>query len=235
MTMHELILKMDRSSRRRHRNLVTNARGALVVHAALVMVALILFVGLVVDRGVAFVGRGQAQNAADAGALSGAWTRILRDPSPSPSTTTGIVHDQIVSTVALNQIWGEAPPSGAIQMGWTCPDGTSNCVRVDVFRDGTNGSTALPTYLMPLAGINTQGAKARAVALLQGANATGCMRPWFMIDKYTDVNGNGRFSSPPDTFTSPGYRVPRRHRHGGAISQQPLAIGLRTDRRGQRR
>jgi hypothetical protein len=31
------------------------------------------------------------------------------------------------------------------------------------------------------------------------------MRPWFAIDRYTDVDGNGSYNAPPDTYTSPGY------------------------------
>src|SRR5262249_34439194 len=66
----------------------------------------------------------------------------------------------------------------------------------------------------------SQGTKAHAIAQIVPANGTGCMRPWFLIDRYTDVNGDGLYTSgtdvydgdprdagrPPSSYT--GYQVP---------------------------
>ena len=97
-------------------------------------------------------------------------------------------------------------------MDWTCPDGSTNCVHVDVVRDGTHNSTALPTFVMRIANIQSQGTKAHAIAQVVPANGTGCMRPWFVIDRYTDVNGDGMYTSPPDLYnggaTGTGYKIP---------------------------
>jgi len=164
------------------------------------MLGLIVFSGFVVDYGVLWQSRRQAQNAADAGALAGAVARINDDQSANPSTTSGMVYESIVSTVGFNPIWGLAPPPSTVTMDWNCPDGTTNCVHVDVFRDGTHNSTTLPTFVMKVANIQSQGIKAHAIAQLVPANGTGCMRPWFMIDKYTDVNGDGMYTSPPDVY-----------------------------------
>ena len=72
-----------------------------------------------------------------------------------------------------------------------------NCIQVEVYRDGTHGSPPLPALFAPLLGVNEQHVKATATAQVIAANASGCMRPWFITDKYVDVNGNLAFDSPP--------------------------------------
>ena len=49
-----------------------NERGAVVIHVAFALLALTMLSAFVVDYGELLVSRGQAQNAADAGALAGA-------------------------------------------------------------------------------------------------------------------------------------------------------------------
>ncbi|PYR46662.1 MAG: hypothetical protein DMF89_21335 [Acidobacteria bacterium] len=191
---------------------LSSERGATLVHVGIMLLGMLLLSGYVVDYGVMWASRRQAQNAADAGALAGAFSRINEDQSPNPSTTSGPVYQSIVNTVGFNPIWGQNPPPPAVAIDWNCPDGTTNCVHVDVFRDGTHGSTALPTFFMNMANIQSQGTRAHAIAKIVPANGTGCMRPWFMIDKYTDVNNDGMFTSPPDLYTpgvgGTGWQVP---------------------------
>ena len=191
---------------------LSSERGATLVHVGITLLGLILFSGFVIDYGVMWESRRQAQNAADAGALAGAISRIKEDTSANPSTTSGRVYTSIVNTVGFNPIWGLAPPPNTVAIDWICPDATTNCVHVDVFRDGTNNSTTLPTFLMKMANIQSQGTKAHAIAQIIPANGTGCMRPWFLIDRYTDVDGNGLFTSPPDLYdgsaTGTGFKVP---------------------------
>jgi hypothetical protein len=183
-------------------------RGAILVHVAISLLALITFSAFTIDYGVFYVARGQAQNAADAGALSGAIARIYDDTSSPPSSiSSGVVYENVVGAVAANRIWGVSTPGNAVTMDWNCPSGSTDCVHVDVYRDGTNNSTPLSTFFLRLAGVNTQGVRAHAIAEVRGANATGCMRPWFLIDRYTDVNGNDRYDG-GDVYSGPGYRVP---------------------------
>src|SRR5262245_29907584 len=56
--------------------------GAIIIHVAFALLALIAFSAFVIDMGVMWVSRRQAQNAADAGALAGA-VALLRDGSSS--------------------------------------------------------------------------------------------------------------------------------------------------------
>jgi hypothetical protein len=181
-------------------------RGATLVHVAIMIAILVSFSSFSIDYGQFWVARRQAQNAADAGALAGAAARIYDDLSTTPSTTSGVVYHSVVNTVARNPIWGVAPPANTVAIDWTCPDGSTNCVGVSVFRDGTNNSTALPTYFLKLVNVSTQGVRAHAMAQTRAANATGCMRPWFLIDKFNDPDNNGWDAG--DTYTPPGFRVP---------------------------
>ena len=197
----------------------SSERGATLIHVGISLMGLLLLSGFVVDYGVFWVARRQAQNAADAGALSGAMARILNDTSPSPSTTSGPVYSSIVNAVAFNPIWGQSPPPATVDIGWVCPDGTTNCVRADVYRDGSHSSTSLPTFFMKMGSVQSQGTKAHAVAQIVPANGAGCMRPWFIIDHYTDVNADGMYTSPPDLYDGnpadagtsayTGYQVPQ--------------------------
>ena len=59
-------------------------RGAVLVHAAIAMLALMAFNALVIDYGALWVSRRQAQNAADAAALAGALSLAFDDPDDIP-------------------------------------------------------------------------------------------------------------------------------------------------------
>src|SRR5437867_1366842 len=62
-------------------------RGAILIQVAISIMALTAFTAFVVDYGVLWVARGQAQNAADAGALAGAIAREFDDVADPPATT----------------------------------------------------------------------------------------------------------------------------------------------------
>src|SRR4051794_26375248 len=49
-----------------------DAKGAVLVHVAIAMIGLLAFCALSIDYGIMWLGRRQAQNAADAAALAGA-------------------------------------------------------------------------------------------------------------------------------------------------------------------
>ena len=59
-----------------------DARGAIIIHVAIALLALIAFSAFVVDMGAMWVSRGHAQNAADAGALAGAVALMKDGGSP---------------------------------------------------------------------------------------------------------------------------------------------------------
>lgn len=152
---------------------------------AVCIIGLMVILGIVVDYGVIMASRAQAQNAADAAALAGAYARVNVDASnPPASNTSGPIYQRVTAVAAQNAIWGVSPPASSVTLGWNCPPGggTTNCVVVDVFRDGTHGSSTLPTSFLGLVNMDEQHIRAHAVADTTGANATDCIRPWFLPD-----------------------------------------------------
>ena len=61
-----------------------NEQGAITIHVAIALIALLAFSSFVIDYGVLWVSRRQAQNAADAGALAGA-VSLIRDGGATPT------------------------------------------------------------------------------------------------------------------------------------------------------
>lgn len=160
-------------------------RGTIIIMVAVCLLALALLSGLVVDQGILYAARSQAQSSADAAAIAGAWARVRDDmANPPASKTSGVIWQQVTATAARNPVWGIPPPSATILLDWTCPQtGTTQCVVVDVFRDGTHSSQTLPTSFLQLGGITSQRARAHAVAWPTAANETDCLRPWFVLDR----------------------------------------------------
>jgi hypothetical protein len=176
----------------------------MLIMVAVSILVLTAMAAFVVDYGILWMSRRQAQNAADAGALAGAVARVYDDPSPT-YTPGGVVEGAAKAVVGMHQIWNEVPPAGAILVSDTCPPGASGggCVQVEVFRDGTNGSNTLPVFFAPLLGIPSQKTRAIANAQAADANGTTCLKPWLIPDKFLDNNGNGEFDLGVDEYNSP--------------------------------
>ena len=64
----------------------SDERGAVLVQVAIAILVLTAMATFVVDHGVLWVSRGQAQNAADAGALSGAIARAYDELTNPPAS-----------------------------------------------------------------------------------------------------------------------------------------------------
>jgi Flp pilus assembly protein TadG len=181
--------------------------GAIIVEVALAMIALLAFSTLVADYGVLWASRRQAQNSADAAALAGA-IALLYD-NPTDFTSTGPAKQSAFLASQQNLIWGQPPsvqPTTDITFV-TCPDGSANCVRVNVYRNSARGN-ALPMFFGYFVGLTSQGIQATATADLGSANATNCMMPWAVPDQFIDTNGNGVFDPGIDTYTAPSPSSP---------------------------
>ena len=88
---------------RRLRQTPDGEQGAILVHMALAMLALLSFLTIVVDYGVFWTSRGQSQNSADAGALAGALA-LAYDQS-----STTIARESAVAAATSNMVFGAAP------------------------------------------------------------------------------------------------------------------------------
>jgi len=178
---------------------IENEKGAITIHVAIALIALLAFISFVVDYGVMWVSRRQAQNAADSGALAGAIS-LLRDDASS--ATAKLSAAKFAET---NVIWGAANVGGSNIVVDTSgtgagdislpPCGTNKgCVRVDVFRNlpdrpergGAVLGTALPTFFARMLGINAQGVRATATARTANGNNIRCLLPFAVIDRWAD-------------------------------------------------
>ena len=75
--------------------------------------------------------------------------------------------------------------------------------QVNVYRDGTNSSSTWPTMFANIFGVGSQGVRATATAQVTTANASGCMRPWFIVDR--TPNSYCVTGCNPPTYPISGY------------------------------
>lgn len=185
-----------------------NERGAVLLH---VLTGLIVFVGisaLGLDIGVMWAARSGAQTAADAGAMAGAISRAWDDPDDPPAVG-GIAYNAMIAAAQRNKIWGDVP--GSFVINWARPNGVPAFIdgkfaHIEVFKNGENGSTRVPTYFMQILGISTQGVKAYATAVAAYANGTNCMRPWMVPDKWQEITAPATSFNGSDVYTPPDDR-----------------------------
>jgi Flp pilus assembly protein TadG len=181
-------------------------QGAILVHVAFALLAITAFTTFVIDFGVFWESRRQAQNAADAGALAGA-IALIQD-APGDTSLTGIPAQTAVSVAQSNLVWGAVPsvdPTlGDVQI-WTgtgvCPvpntDGT--CIQVDVHRSLARGNP-LPMFFGSLVGLVQQDVRATATAQVVIGNATDCLKPWGVIDKWEELYPTPKPWAETDTY-----------------------------------
>jgi len=190
------------------------------------MLALIAFTTFVFDYGVFYVSRRQAQTAADAGALAGA---ISLTYDSTDTSATGPATLAAVAVAQSNPVWAAAPivdPAQGdvfIRSGvGVCPppnsDGT--CITVDAYRS-TERNNPLPMFFGSLVGLTQQNVRATATAQVMIADATDCLKPWAVVDKWTEKQDPGGWTVtstfdkydkkgdldpsvvPPDVYTPP--------------------------------
>jgi Flp pilus assembly protein TadG len=81
-----------------------NERGAVLIQVAVALLALLALSSFVFDYGVMWVSRGQAQNSADAGALSGAISLAF-----DSSTDQDAARAKAIALARRNRVWTEEP------------------------------------------------------------------------------------------------------------------------------
>jgi hypothetical protein len=195
-------------------------RGAVLVQTAVASLVLVGFGTFVIDHGILSTARHQAQNAADAGAMAGALARAYED-FDDPPDGGGVASQMAAQVATTNLVWGASSPDAAAVASFDCPPeiGAGRCVRVDVFRNGENGSTPLPTLFGNVLSIGSQRTKATATARVYVANATNCLRPWAIPDRWTESSvppdpsfkrwkADGTELGTPDTYTPPDALAP---------------------------
>jgi len=177
---------------------LTSERGAVLMHVILATIMLLGINVFVVDYGVMWVGRNQAQNAADAGAFAGAIA--LAYDNFDDRTDTGPAKVFAWQASQQNFVWGQAPKvditsdvTFPVIPNDPCADTT--CVRVDVYRDNA-GANPLPSLFGGAVGVTGSGVRAMAIARWGAANASDCLKPFAIPDKWVDNFDN---DAPIDT------------------------------------
>jgi Flp pilus assembly protein TadG len=166
-----------------------NNKGVAVVLLALMMVALVAFVGLAVDIGYMYVAKGQLQNAADAGALAGvsklkygvpvyqqystrSYSKIFAEKNNAAGeavkvdlNTSNSINGDIVIGYWNGSTFSDTVPSGQ----------TANAVKVVARRTSETGTgisvsnKMVPIFFGRVINWNEMGAKSEAIAALSPA------------------------------------------------------------------
>lgn len=205
-------------------------RGATLIFVAVAIAMLTAFCAFVFDYGVMWLSRGEAQNAADAGALAGV-TSLAFDSSDA--TVNGAAYQSAVATAELNTIFGEPATAVATLTGSSGPFGSPpscsgssgaapNCVEVDVYRDGTNGSQTLPSFFANIFGVTSQSVRATATAQIGFGNMSQCLKPWIVVDRFSGPDWlptNKPFVLGTDTYFPPATSTPT------GWNRQDLVVG----------
>lgn len=167
-------------------------RGAVLVHVAIAILGLTAFLALTVDYGILWMSRRQAQNAADAAAHAGAVSLAFEAPgnydlARLSAKTIGEANMVFGQQLNITQGSGDSgDPAQDISFPNPCPPGApgvpDTCVRVNVYRNSVKDP--LPTFFARLIGRESQGVQATATAQVLTGNATDCMKPWAVADKW---------------------------------------------------
>lgn len=168
-------------------------RGAILIHVAVMVLVLIAFYTFIVDYGVMWVARRQAQNAADAGALAGAVAMAFDNDGWTNRSHSGPAKQAAHRMATVNAVWGEAPDVDiTTDVTFTsnpaaqCPGTPTPCIRVDVYRNQQRGNP-LPVVFGSIVGLVAQGVRATATARVAVATTSTCIRPIAIPDRWLDT------------------------------------------------
>lgn len=179
----------------------TSERGAVIIQVAAVMLGLMAFSAFVVDYGIMWTARGQAQTAADAGALAGAISLAF-----DSRTDFAGAKAKAKAVAQANFVWGQAPDVQLTDVSFLTPAVCTppaypgvpdTCVKVDVFRNQARNNP-LPMLFGTLVGVTNQGVRATATAQIATGDTTNCLRPWAVVDRWQEA------APPSGTDQDPG-------------------------------
>ncbi|MCL5671486.1 MAG: pilus assembly protein TadG-related protein [Acidobacteria bacterium] len=160
-----------------------NDRGVSILIIAVSMVFILGMAGLGIDLASLYVGRSQAQRAADAGALAAAqyladWGCTAGSGSVS-ADCQAVAKQHAVAVTNSNLIAGVSPNITTSDVTFIQPSANDPQVQVIAGRD-------MPTFFVKIFGINS--AKVSATAVAEAFNPAGggppvgatCLKPWLM-------------------------------------------------------
>ncbi|MGE0814450.1 MAG: pilus assembly protein TadG-related protein [Vicinamibacterales bacterium] len=176
-----------------------DTRGAVLVMTAVMLVGLTALSAFVVDYGILWISRRQIQNAADAAAMAAAMSLAFNAPGDFDRARI-----QAMAVAQQNLVWGDPPTMESTDVTFAaCPVGSvgsGTCVKVEAFRNQARGS-AVPTIFARLVNVDFQGVAATATAQVLHGDATDCVKPIGIPDKWTELNPTAKVWDPFDTFS----------------------------------
>lgn len=164
-----------------------NERGSTILMVTLSMTALLSIVALAVDVGMLFDVRTEAQRTADAAALAGAGTFVMK--GDLSAADEDIARAEAIEIGELNLVYGD---SAEILPEDVEVDLEQGRVTVTVRRIGDRGN-AIPTWFANVFGTGQADVAARATAQVDPAGSATCLKPFAIQDRFKDVDKDGNF------------------------------------------
>ena len=168
------------------RRFLRDERGASLMFIAICMVVLLGMAALAIDVGMLYAAKGQAQNAADAGALAGAGALLL---SPADATVPTSVAEEFAEKHQIIKQDVLILPAEDVQV-----DVANGRVTVTARRIAARGN-AVPTFFARILDRDLVDIQATATAEVELANTASCLKPWAIPDAYDDKNSNGVYDA----------------------------------------
>lgn len=176
----------------------SSERGGMLIHITVAMLGLLAFSALVIDYGVMWASRRQAQNAADSAAIAAATSLAFDAPNDydrarASAKTFGELHPIFGAAPNITLGAGDSDDITEDISFPDCPPGApgppDTCVRVNVYRTdlaqgGFPAKDPLPTFFGRLFGRATQGVRATATAQILSGDESDCLKPWAVADKW---------------------------------------------------
>lgn len=196
--------------------------GSIFIWTTVGLAVLIAFAGFATDIPYVYVARHQAQTAADAGALAGAYG-LLVGQADADAKAIARKTPIIGQLLASAQIDAFTCNSNGGTLG-ACAANSSNPDQVTTIthRDVAHGNP-MPLFVLPIlqvfglgradanhSGWDAANVGANATARLVNTCSSDCFKPWSITDRWTDVNGNGKFDNGVDPYdpVTTGYNWP---------------------------
>jgi hypothetical protein len=170
---------------------------------------------LAIDVGMFATARSQAQNSADAGALSGA-VALYFDDYNNRSASGPAVQSALSASRSNDVIHTQVKVEPGDVTFPISPAGLNNRVHVHVYRTNGRGN-ALQTLMGRFFGVKTVNIDAEATAEASPANAMTCVKPFTIPDKWIEKQDPGGFDSLTSTFDM--Y-----DNHGNPLENQDIYI-----------
>jgi len=166
------------------RKIHSDERGMTLVFVGLGFMSFLAATMLAVDVGMLMTARSQAQNSADAGALGGAVTLAFGDYNDRAQSGQAV---QTAVTIARsNAVMGDTVAVTPADVAFlNDASGQPNRVKIDVFRTTDRGNP-VANLIASVFGTPTSDISATATAEITRANASRCVKPWAIPDKWTE-------------------------------------------------